>query len=92
MAYTRTQATWADGSGGGTAIDAADLENYDRGLLATNNDLVVLIWNGTTYLPKSGVAVALSDTSKAREFRGATDPSTLPGAVMSDYDTWLPVT
>lgn len=88
MAYTRTQPSWADGAGGNTPIDATDLENYDKGLLATNADLVVLIWNGSTYLPKNGDATAKADTSKARLFIGPTDPATVAGVVLAELDRW----
>lgn len=88
MAYTRTQSAWADGAGGNTPIDAVDLENYDQGLLATNNDLVVLYWTGSTYLPKNGNASTISDISKGRLFVGPTDPATVAGVVLTELDRW----
>lgn len=96
LGYTRTQASWADGSGGNTPVDAIDLENYDQGLLLNNNTRIVLIWNGTTYVlpkytPSGAYAVNhLADTSRLREFVGPVDPSTISGVVMGNYDSWVP--
>lgn len=94
LGYTRTQASWADGSGGNTPVDAIDLENYDQGLLLNNNTRIVLIWNGTTYvLPKYTPAggISLGDTSRLRDFMGPVAPWTISGVVMGNYDRWIPV-
>jgi hypothetical protein len=88
MAYTRTTPAWHDFPSTDTSIDAADLENWERGLLGTNNDLVVLFWNGTTYLPKNGDTTTKADTSKARLFVGPVDPGTVTGVVLVDGDRW----
>jgi len=94
LGYTRTQASWADGAGGNTPVDAVDLENYDRQHLIDNNTRISLFWNGSTYaLPKytpTGAA-PLADTSRPREFVGPVDPSTITGVVLAPYDTWVPV-
>lgn len=44
----------------------------------------VLTWDGSTYVP----AGYRADTSVPREFRGPTDPTTVDGVVMADYDAW----
>jgi hypothetical protein len=89
MAYTRTQATWVDGSGGNTPIDAVDLENYDKGLLATNDDLVVLVWNGTALVGKTGNTAIGADTSRTRIIESPTNPDTLSGVVTAVGDLWV---
>jgi hypothetical protein len=92
LAYSRTQPEWRDGEAGGTPADAADMENWESGLLGTNNDLVVLFWDGAKYRTKRGEPTAISDTSKVRLFVGPTDPAGLPGVVLADNDLWDQVT
>lgn len=46
---------------------------------------VVLVWNGSNdYLP-----AAFKTLTSPKEFRGPTDPSTVPGVVLNTYDTWV---
>lgn len=86
--YTRTQASWVDYPSTTTPIDAVDLENYDQGLLATNNDVMVLFYNGSTYLPKNGSTTAKAATGKPRLFIGSVDPATVSGVVLATNDRW----
>lgn len=96
MAYVPTETVWVDKIEGdprdpstyATPIRSADLANLDKGLLSTNADLVVLFWNGTTYMPKNGDTTAKADSSKARLFIGPTDPGTVTGVVLVDGDRW----
>jgi hypothetical protein len=85
MTYTRTQPVWVDDV---TPADALDLENWEKGLLATNNDTLALQWNGSTYLPKNGDATAKADTGKKKNFGGSADPTTVTGVVVAEGDTW----
>lgn len=88
LAWTPTTPDWQDGSGGGTPIDQADLDAFNAGILSTNADLVVLYWNGTTYLPRNGNTTAIGDSSKGRLFIGPTDPATVSGVFLADGDEW----
>lgn len=46
---------------------------------------VVLVWNGTNdYEPYTFKTLV-----SPKEFRGPTDPSTVPGVVLNAYDTWV---
>lgn len=92
LAYSRNQPVWIDGEDGGTLVDAADIEGWEQGLLSTNNDLVVLTWDGAKYRTRRGEPTAIADTSKARLFIGPVDPATQPGVVLADYDQWDQVT
>lgn len=93
LAFVPTETVWVDEVPGDpstrlTNIGANDLNNFKDGLLSTNNDLVVLFWNGTTYLPRTGSTTAKADTSKARLFVGPVDPSTVAGVVLAEADLW----
>lgn len=45
----------------------------------------VLIWNGSDYTPTNLKA----NTAVPREFRGPTDPTTVNGVTLANYDTWV---
>jgi hypothetical protein len=88
MAWIPTTPDWVDFPSTTTAIDAVDLDNFNAGLIGTNNDLRVLRWNGSTYLPPNGDASAKVDTSKPRRFVGPVDPATLSDIVTTELDEW----
>jgi hypothetical protein len=91
-AWVPTTPDWVDYPSTTTAIDAVDLDNFNAGLLATNEQPVVLFYNGTTYVTAAGSTAAKTATGKPKVFVGAVDPRTLTGGnactVVSGHDLW----
>lgn len=56
--------TWADGPGGGTSIDAADLNKIEDGIFNAHQQPVVRVFNSTNLTLTTGVEFALTFDSE----------------------------
>lgn len=92
-AWVPTTPDWVDYPSTTTAIDATDLDAFNAGLIATNDDWVVLYHNGTTYVTKSGSTTAKGAVGKPKYFVGTPDPATVSGVVFTNgLDRWDQIT